>query len=136
MAFKHENLTEQIIGVCLEVFKELGHGFNESVYHNSLLIALEQAGLNAESQVRFSVLFRGQDVGTYVADIVVESVVIIEVKALVALAKEHQAQLINYLKGTGKEVGLLVNFGTPRMQFKRVEHPDVYGADDQRQPST
>lgn len=130
MALKHEELTGRIIGVCLDVFKELGHGFSESIYHKALLIALAEAGMKAESEVRFAVMFRGHNVGDYVADIVVEDIVIIEVKALSALIKEHQAQVINYLKGTGKEVGLLVNFGSPKLQFKRLEHPDLYGAVD------
>jgi GxxExxY protein len=130
MALRHEELTGRIIGVCLEVFNELGHGFSESIYHKALLIALMQAGLKAESEVRYKVFFRGHDVGEFVADIVVEDLIIIEVKALATLIKEHQAQVINYLKGTGKEVGLLVNFGSPKSQFKRLEHPDLYGAVD------
>lgn len=130
MPLRHEDLTGKIIGVCLEVFKELGHGFSESIYHKALLIGLRDAELKAESEVGFAVWFRGHNVGEFVADIVVEDLVIIEVKALAALIKEHQAQVINYLKGTGKEVGLLVNFGSPRLQFKRLVHPDLYQAGD------
>jgi len=127
VALKHEDLTHRIIGVCLEVFRELGHGFSEAVYHRALMIALLQAELKAERDVRFAVMFRGQNVGDYVADIVVEGLVIIEVKALASLLKEHQAQVINYLKGTGQAVGLLVNFGAKTLEFKRLEHPDLYG---------
>jgi GxxExxY protein len=126
MALKHEELTHRIIGVCLEVFKELGHGFSEAIYHNSLMIAMNDAGLMAERDIRFAVLFRGHNVGEYVADIVVEGLILVEVKAIAGLIKEHQAQVINYLKGTGKEVGLLVNFGAASLQFKRLEHPDIY----------
>lgn len=130
MAFKFGDLTKRIIGICMEVHNELGHGFTESVYHKSLLIALREAGLVAESGVEIPVVFRGHTVGHFVADIIVENKVIVELKAIRTLSTDLHAQVINYLKGTGLLVGLLVNFGAQRMQHKRLEHPDHYGADN------
>jgi GxxExxY protein len=116
---EHEELTGRIIGTCYEVHNELGSGFLESVYQNALLLALRQAGLKVEGQVPLQVLFRGQVVGEFVADLLVEGKVLVELKAAQALAREHFAQVINYLKATGISVGLLVNFGTPRMEHRR-----------------
>ncbi|MCB9895641.1 MAG: GxxExxY protein [Planctomycetes bacterium] len=125
---RHEELTHRIIGICIDVFRELGAGFSESVYHKALLIALKQAGFNAQSEVAVEVLFRGEVVGSFFADIMVDETVIIELKAVAKLLPEHQSQVINYLKGTGKEVGLLVNFGGRRLDFKRLEHPELFDA--------
>jgi GxxExxY protein len=125
---RHEELTHRIIGICLDVFHELGAGFNETVYHKALAIALRQAGLAVQYQLPIEVLFRGEVVGNFVADLVVEGVVIVELKAVAALLPEHQAQVINYLKGTGRDVGLLVNFGGRRLDFKRLERPDLFDA--------
>ena len=115
----HEELTEQIIGACFEVMNELGGGFLESVYEKALLVALRDRGLDAESQVPLSVLFRGEKVGEFFADIVIGEKVIVELKAARVLAPEHQAQIINYLKATGIDVGLLVNFGPTKMEYRR-----------------
>ncbi|MCB9893039.1 MAG: GxxExxY protein [Planctomycetes bacterium] len=125
---RFEELTGRIIGVCMDVHNELGHGFSETVYHKSLLIALKEARLTAKSEVKVPVRFHGEVVGNFVADIVVEGKVIVEIKALGGLLKDHQAQVINYLNATGLLVGLLVNFGTTRLQHKRLEHPDEYGS--------
>jgi GxxExxY protein len=120
----HQELTKRILGACFEVANELGPGFLESVYEKALLIALAGRGLEAEAQVPLEVRFRGQTVGAFVADILVERKIIVEVKAVKALAPEHQAQLINYLNATGLEVGLLVSFGGPRVEWKRCHRPD------------
>ena len=115
----HQDLTESIIGACFEVMNELGAGFLESVYEKALLIALRDKRITAQSQVPLSVLFRGEKVGDFFADILVEGKVIIELKAAKAMVPEHQAQIINYLKATGIDVGLLVNFGPTKLEFKR-----------------
>ena len=114
-----QDLTGRIIGVCLEVHHELGHGFLESVYENALVIALRDSGLKVERQVRFDVRFRNQNVGDFVADLLVDNTVIVEIKAAGQLRPEHEAQVLNYLKATGIRVGLLVNFGKPKMEIKR-----------------
>jgi len=117
--FKHGKLTHQIIGVFYEVYNELGHGFLESVYENATAIALRAVGLRAEQQAPVPVWFRGQQVGDFRADIVVEGSVIVELKAARAIEPVHEAQLLNYLRATPIEVGLLLNFG-PKPEFKRL----------------
>jgi GxxExxY protein len=116
----HEELTGQILEACFEVSKELGAGFLESVYERSLLIALSQNGINASSQVPMKVKFRGAIVGDFFADLLVEGKVIVELKAVGRVLSEHKAQVINYLKATGIDVGLLVNFGNPRLEYYRL----------------
>jgi GxxExxY protein len=117
---EHADITEKVLGCCFEVIKELGAGFVESVYEKALLVALGDKGARAEAQVPLRVLFRGHCVGEFLADIVVEDAVIVELKAVKTLAPEHQAQLINYLNASGKTVGLLVNFGNARLEYKRL----------------
>jgi GxxExxY protein len=117
--FKHKELTEKVIGVYFDVYNELGFGFLESVYHKSMLIALREAGLTAETQVALPVFFRGHLVGDFLADILVERAVILELKAADDLASAHDSQLLNYLRATECEVGLLLNFG-PKPKFKRL----------------
>lgn len=119
-ALLHEELTGKVLQACFEVINELGAGFLESVYENALLIALREQGLDARSQVPLTVTFRGESVGTFYADLLVEGKVIVELKAVDALAPEHQAQVINYLKATGVDVGLLVNFGKPKLEYRRL----------------
>jgi GxxExxY protein len=114
-----EELTRIIIGSCFEVMKELGAGFLESVYEKALLVALSQKGLKASQQVPLEVKFRGVVVGEFFADVLVEGRVILELKTVRTLAPEHQAQLINYLKATGIETGLLINFGNQRVDYRR-----------------
>ena len=108
---KHAELTERIIGAAHAVHNTLGCGFLEKVYENALRIELEEDGLGAQQQVPMDVSYRGRIVGEYVADMVVEGKVIVETKAVSELGKEHEVQLVNYLKATGIEVGLLINFG-------------------------
>ena len=116
---KHEEITKAIIGCAFEVINELGAGFLESVYEKALLLALRQKGLSAISQHPVKVMFRGECVGDFYADIFVEEKVIVELKTVKTIAPEHQAQIINYLNATGIEVGLLINFGNPKLEFKR-----------------
>ena len=115
----HEELTEKILKACFEVSNELGNGFLESVYEKALVIVLTAMGLKVQTKVPLKVMFRGQIVGEFFPDIIVEDMVIIELKAVKALAPEHLAQVMNYLKATGIEVGLLVNFGSTRLEYRR-----------------
>ncbi len=121
MGLLYEDLTGDILQACFEVSNELGAGFLESVYQNAMLIALRQKGLKAQPQYPLSVCFRGEVVGNFYADIFVEDKVILEIKAVSSLTSEHMAQVINYLKATSVEVGLLVNFGRPKLEYKRLE---------------
>ncbi|MGH9326839.1 MAG: GxxExxY protein [Terriglobia bacterium] len=117
--FKHQELTRKIIGVYYEVYNELGHGFLESVYENAMMIALREAGLNAVQQAPVTVRFRGAIVGDFRADVLINDAVIVELKAALGIDPAHEAQLLNYLRATEIEVGLLLNFG-PKPQFKRL----------------
>jgi GxxExxY protein len=120
MPLLHEDLTSNILAACFEVSNELGAGFLESVYEKALLIALREKGLQASAQVPIQVSFRGHNVGQFYADILVENTIVVELKTASALTPEHKAQLINYLKATGIEVGLLVNFGQPKLEYRRL----------------
>ncbi len=113
-------ITEKIIGCAYTVANTLGHGFLEKVYENSLVIELKKAGLNAEQQHPIPVLYDGELVADFYADLVVEEKVIVELKAIKAFEDIHMAQVLNYLKATGMKTGLLLNFGTPKVQVKRV----------------
>ncbi len=115
---KHRELTERIIGVFYDVYNELGHGFLESVYQGAMEIALRDSGLTVEREVAVPVWFRNRDVGNFKADLLVESCVLLELKTAQAIDRAHEGQLMNYLRATQIEVGLLLNFG-PRLQFKR-----------------
>ena len=120
-ALKHGELTQQIIGVFFEVYNELGHGFLESVYEKSFQVALTASGLHVLTKIDVPVWFRGQQVGDFEADMLVERRVLIELKAGRALDSAHEAQLLNYLRATEIEVGLLFGFGV-RPEFKRLAY--------------
>ena len=116
---KHEQLTGKIIEVFYEVYNELGHGFLESVYEASMRIALTQAGLFVSPKKPLEVWFRGVVVGLFEPDIIVEHSAILELKSGRAIDPAHEAQLLNYLRATEIEMGLLLNFG-PKPEFKRL----------------
>ena len=113
-------LTYQINGAIFEVSRTLGAGFLEKVYENALMIELLKRGLKAESQVPIKVFYKEEAVGEYFADILVQNKVILELKAVENLSKLHEAQILNYLKATGIQVGLLVNFKHPKAEIKRM----------------
>lgn len=125
MQFKYQELTEFIIKAFYNVYNSLGYGFLEKVYENSMMIELKSLGLTCERQKPISVYYKNCTVGEYFADIIVENKVIIELKAAEALIEEHEAQLLNYLKATEIEVGLLFNFGK-KPQFKRQIFENEY----------
>jgi GxxExxY protein len=117
--YKHSQLTDKIIKVFFTVYNKLGYGFLEKVYENAMLIELRKAGLLAEPQVPIKVYYEQQEIGDYYADIIVNGLVILELKATQTIAAAHEAQLVNYLKATQIEVGLLLNFGLkPEMKRK------------------
>ncbi|MEM1353846.1 MAG: GxxExxY protein [Planctomycetota bacterium] len=113
------DLTERVIGCAFDVSNELGAGFLERVYENALTIVLREAGLHVEQQKPISVLFHGQVVGEYVVDLLVESQVLIELKAVKTIQDVHKAQCLNYLRATGLKTCLLINFGE-QVQVKRL----------------
>ena len=116
---KHRDLTQKIIGVFYEVYNELGHGFLESVYEAAFEVALTAKGLTVLRQIEVPVWFRGKKIGDFTADMLVERCVLLELKAGRALDPAHEAQLLNYLRATEIEVGLLFSFGL-KPQFKRL----------------
>jgi len=116
---QHAEITEQVLRAFYEVYNELGHGFLEKVYENALAMALRARGLSVQQQAPVSVRFRGELVGEYYADLLVNNVVVLEVKAARAFEPAHRAQLLHYLAATEVEVGLLLNFGQ-RPEFKRL----------------
>jgi len=117
---KHSEITEKILGASYKVHNTLGYGFLEKVYQNSLSIELCSLDLEVDVEKPIKVLYNGEIVGNYVADIVVGGKVIVEIKAVKELSDIHEVQLVNYLKATGIEVGLLINFGTSVQVKRRV----------------
>ncbi len=118
--YPHRELTEKIIGSAFEVHRELGPGFLEQVYETALARELTSRAITVRPQAEIGVSYKGQSVGVYYADLLVDEAVICEIKAAESLASAHQAQLLHYLKATGIEVGLLLNFGSDRVQVKRL----------------
>lgn len=118
MKLLQREITEKIIQAFYNVYNELGFGFLEKVYENALCIELQSMGICCEKQKQIKVFYYNKIVGEYFADIIVEGVVIVELKAAKSLCEEHELQLVNYLKATEKEVGLLLNFGR-KPEFKR-----------------
>ena len=115
---KHKELTERIINIFYKVYNTLGYGFLEKIYENAMMIEFGKAIIPAESQSQIKVLYDGEIIGEYFADILVDGKVIIEIKVVKNLIVDHEAQLLNYLKATNNEVGLLLNFG-PEPEIKR-----------------
>ena len=118
----HKVLTDRIIKAFFTVYDTLGFGFAESVYQNALIIELQDAGLSASRQHNIQVFYRGQAVGDYVADLLVEGVVVVEIMAIEALREEHRIQILNSLKASDQEIGLLLNFGV-KPEFRRLILP-------------
>lgn len=118
MELLHQELTDGIIKIFYEVYNELGYGFLEKVYQNALFLELKNKGYKVEAQKKISVYYKGIEVGEFYADIVVEELVILELKAVDCIIKDFENQILNYLRGTDCEVGLLLNFGK-KPEFKR-----------------
>lgn len=116
--YLHSELTDLIIKVFYNVYNKLGYGFLEKVYENGMMIELKRLGLNPEKQKQLKVFYDEFEIGEYYADIIVNDCVIIELKAAESICPEHEAQLVNYLKASDIEVGLLLNFGK-EPKFKR-----------------
>jgi GxxExxY protein len=115
---KYKSLTEKIIGIFYRVYNNLGYGFLEKVYENAMMIEFKRDDISAVSQYAIKVFYEGEIIGEYFTDILVDDKVIVEIKAVRSIAIENEAQLLNYLKATDKEVGLLLNFG-PTPEIKR-----------------
>mgnify|MGYP000317685664 FL=1 len=116
---EHRDLTEEIIGCAYSVYNKMGFGFLESVYEKCMLIELYKAGLKAESQKHLTVCYENEIVGEFIADIIVNDTVILELKSAKQIIKAHEVQLVNYLVATGKPVGLILNFSENKVKVKR-----------------
>ncbi len=116
---EYRELTEKVIGCAYRVYNKMGFGFLESVYEKCMLIELRKAGLNAESQKSITVYYENEIVGEFVADIIVNDIVILELKAIRQIINTHEVQLVNYLVATGKPVGLILNFGESKVEINR-----------------
>jgi GxxExxY protein len=121
-------LTDKIIGCAFKVSNTLGTGFLEKVYENALAYELHRSNINFERQKKLQVHYEGIIVGEYVADLVVESSIVIELKAVKSLEENHYAQCINYLNATNFDLCLLMNFGTPKIEIRRVKNKKFYFA--------
>jgi GxxExxY protein len=131
-----EEFTEKVLAAVFEVSNSLGAGFLEKVYHRALLRELRLRGMDARSEAAFAVSYKGQCVGEYYADILVENELVVEIKCADRLTSEHMAQCINYLRASGKTFCLLINFQRPTVEWKRVvlNYPDSH-MEDTHQPS-
>ena len=116
----HQELAYQIVGLAMQVHTRLGNGFLEKVYENALMVLLHKAGINAVQQAPITVLFDGESVGTYYADILIENKIILELKAVSEISDSHKAQALNYLKATGLNLAMVFNFANPRLEYQRV----------------
>ena len=139
---EYKNVTETIIGCAYRVYNKMGFGFLESVYEKCLLIELHKAGMDAESQKPIVVYYDNEIVGEFVADIIVNNTIILELKSVRRVVKAHEVQLVNYLVATGKPIGLILNFGESKVEIKRKikdlkftplhprpEGPGIFGKD-------
>ena len=116
---KYKEITEKVIGCAFRVYNKMGFGFLESVYEKCMQIELKKAGLNSESQKPIIVLYDEKIVGEFIADLVIEDILIVELKSVKKIIKIHEMQLVNYLVATGKPVGLIINFGELKVDIKR-----------------
>ena len=128
-ALKHEELSKKVIAAAYNVHKELGHGFLEKVCRNALAVELEESGLNFIFEAPLEVSYHDRIVGDYFADLIVDGKIILEIKAVSKIQPVHEVQLVNYLKATGINVGLLINFGDS-VEIKRR----IYGYGEQDEP--
>ena len=117
--YKHSELTDAVIRVFYDVYNELGFGFLESLYRNSLRLALLEKGLSVEQEVAVSVFFRGHNVGDFRADLVVNKTILVELKTAEQIVAAHESQVLNYLRSTALELGIILNFG-PKPQVRRL----------------
>ncbi|AFY96265.1 GxxExxY protein [Chamaesiphon minutus] len=122
-SYKHSDLTGKIIGCAMEVHGYIGNGFQEVIYQRALALEMQERGLSFQREYRMQIYYKGVHIGTRRVDFFVEGKVMLELKAVSQLEDVHLAQAINYLEASGIEIGLLINFGSRSLQFKRVMKP-------------
>ena len=116
----YKDLSYKIVGLAIQIRKELGFGFLEKVYENALMVVLEENGIRAAQQIPIRISFHGRIIGDYVADILVENSIILELKAQERITEIHKAQTLNYLRATGLKLAILLNFGKNRLESERL----------------
>jgi GxxExxY protein len=119
-SYKHSDLTRKIIGCAMEVHRYLGNGFQEVIYQRALALEMQHQGLSFQREYEMQIYYKGSHIGTRRVDFYVEEKVMLELKAVIQMEDAHLAQAINYLEASGTETGLLINFGSRSLQFKRV----------------
>lgn len=124
-SMKHADTTRRIIGCAMRVHSELGNGFQEVIYQRALAIEMTEEGLGFSREHEMEIFYHRQPIGTRRVDFLVEDLIMVEIKALVQLEDVHLAQAINYLEAYGLEIGLLLNFGARRLQYKRVHNNKI-----------
>lgn len=130
---KHQELTYGIINAAFDVHNMLGCGFLEKVYENAMVHELELRKYKVERQKNITIKYKGKVVGDYISDLIIEDKVIVELKAIEEISNVHKAQLLNYLKVSGREVGLIINFAKPKLEYKRlVMERNRVNADEQQ----
>ena len=122
--YKYQELTHKIIGAAMEVHRHLGNGFQEVVYQRALAIEFDLRNIHFEREKEMPLKYKGYDIGTRRVDFFIEEKIMLEIKAVIQLEDVHLAQAINYLEAYSMEIGLLINFGSPSLQFKRVMKPN------------
>jgi GxxExxY protein len=115
----YKELSYKIVGLAMEVQRQLGHGFLEKVYENALILELKNNNIQAQQKCPIKVYYKGEVVGEYIADILVEEKIILELKTSDSISDAYRAQIINYLKATEIELGILINFGTKKLSYER-----------------
>ena len=116
----YPELSYKIIGIAMDIYNQIGAGFPEKVYEKALMILFKKNGIKAQNQVRFSVIFEEQNIGDFIADIVVEDKIILEIKSIKELKNIHKTQTINYLKASGLKLGILLNYGENKLKSERL----------------
>ena len=116
----YKDLSYEIIGVAMEVHRELGSGFLEKVYENALMVLLNERGIKAEQQKEIKVYFRGAIIGNYIADILIEDSIIVELKTVERIVDIHRAQVMNYLKATRLKLSMIINFKNKSLEYERI----------------
>ncbi len=116
----HKDLSYKIVGLAMQIHSELGFGFLEKVYENSMMVLFRRENIMAKQQAPISVSFEGEIVGDYYADILIEDKIILELKAIEKITDAHKAQALNYLKATGLKLASIINFGKQRLEYERI----------------
>lgn len=116
----HQELAYNIVGHAMQVHTKLGNGFLEKVYENALMVLFRKAGIKAIQQAPITVMFDGETVGTYYADILIENKIILELKTASKISESHKAQALNYLKAMGLDLAIIINFANPRLEYQRI----------------